>query len=153
MTIQPSFVEIGHKCHIISCCWWQRWYLFWIQGKKVAIYSWVYVLKVLFSHIMCCLAVLFHMLTEESPVCPAQRTEENKTSALCGNLLLENFCTSLNLPVNQNQQSHSQTPFSLFFAPIGLLYSPFSSCIAPQWVVDPFLLFFPPSATTILWLI
>lgn len=80
-------------------CWWQRGH---IQGKKVAIYCWAHVLKVLFSHIVCCPATLFHKLTEESPVSPAQRIGENETYPLCGKLLLENFRTWLNLLVNQN---------------------------------------------------
>jgi len=79
---------------------------------------------------------------EESPVSPAQRTGENETYPLCGKLLLENFCISLNLPVNQNLFFHpmkSQSDllplkFSLFFAPIGSSYfsSLFASCVVPQ---------------------
>lgn len=112
-------------------------------------------------YVLSCSVISQVMLTDKVPVSSAQITGENKVCTLCGKLLLENFCMSLNLPVNQNLLScpvKSQwdllpLKFNLFFAPTGLLSSLFSSYIAPQWVVDLLRPFFPPSGVTILWLI
>lgn len=112
-------------------------------------------------YVLSCSVISQVMLTDKVPVSSAQITGENKVCTLCGKLLLENFCMSLNLPVNQNLLScpvKSQwdllpLKFNLFFAPTGLLSSLFSSYIAPQWVVDLLHPFFPPSGVTILWLI
>lgn len=111
ITIQSSFVDIGHRCHIVSCADGKRRHLIPKQQekkKKRVIYCWEYVLKVLFGHTVCCLVVLFHMLSwQRRYLYPQQKKmRESKMWSLHGKLLLENFCTSLNLPVNLNTLSY-----------------------------------------------
>lgn len=109
-----SVIFCGHWSQMShrKLCWWQKKTLnsktTGKKKKKRVIYCWEYVLKVLFGHTVCCLVVLFHMLSwQRRYLYPQQKKmRESKMWSLHGKLLLENFCTSLNLPVNLNTLSY-----------------------------------------------
>lgn len=83
ITIQSSFVDIGHRCHIISCADGKRRHLIPKQQekkkKKSHLLLGLRLKSFVWSHCVLSCGIISHViLTEEIPVPPAEKNERKQ---------------------------------------------------------------------------